>query len=126
MDLLKSFYCWNSIDRLIFQDAVQEARLRAAGLAEELIGLLEQRRRLYESYEDAMTKYKSSKDSGAFMTTRKKIDDEYRSVSSRIAERQAALAKDQPESGDKVIQLYLSTVDFRSLPKFNRTSELTY
>ena len=49
-----------------------------------------------------MTKYKSSKDPGAFMTARKKIDAEYRSVSTRIAERQNALAKDQPESGDKV------------------------
>jgi hypothetical protein len=67
-----------------------------------LLGLLEQRRRLYDSYIDAMTKYKSSKDPGAFMTARKKIDAEYRSVSTRIAERQNALAKDQPESGDKV------------------------
>ena len=103
------------MDFSITKDAVQEARLRAAGLVEELIGLLEQRRRLYESYVDAMTKYKSSKDSGAFMTTRKKIDDEYRSVSSRIAERQAALAKDQAESGDKMVDLQRKEKDLKVL-----------
>lgn len=86
----------------LFQDAVQEARLRAAGLLEELLGLLERRRRFYDSYSDAVNKYKSSKNSAAFVNARKKIDGEYRAISVKIAERQVALAKDQAESIDKV------------------------
>lgn len=63
---------------------------------------MEQRRRLYDSYNDAVNKYKASKDSSAYSNARKKIDGEYRGISAKILERQSALAKDQPESADKV------------------------
>lgn len=102
------FIYFDRIFVVLFQDAVQEARLRAAGLVEELLGLLEQRRRLYSSYDDAVNKFKSSKDSSTFTNARKKVDGDYRSICQKIAERQAALAKDQPDSTDKVHKHYSS------------------
>ena len=78
---------------------------------EELLGLLEHRRRLYDSYNDVVNKYKSSKESAAFMNARKKIDSDYRGVSNKIAERQTALASDQAESADKV-RTFLSKSSF--------------
>lgn len=64
---------------------------------------MDQRKRLYDSYNDAVNRFKAGKDSTAFLNARKKIDSDYRGVNNKIAERQAALAKDQPESADKVI-----------------------
>ena len=52
-----------------------------------------------------MNKFKSSKDMSAFVNARKKIDSDYRAVSHKITECQTALAKDQPDSTDKVSQL---------------------
>ena len=67
---------------------------------------MEERRRLYEKYDDAVKKYKSSKDSTALVNERKKIDASYRSISAKIADCETALAKDQPESSDKVRNPY--------------------
>ena len=76
--------------------------MRAAGLIEEVQRLLDRRSGLYNFYSDAINKFKSSKDSSSFATARKKLDSDYRSISSHITQNQSALSKEQPEAADKV------------------------
>ena len=76
--------------------------MRAAGLVEEVLRLLDRRNGLYNFYADAINKFKSSKDTAGFATARKKLDGDYRSISNHITQNQNALNKEQPEAADKV------------------------
>ena len=48
---------------MFYRDEVNEARLRVAGLVEEVLSHHGKRSKLYSSYDDAINKFKHSKDS---------------------------------------------------------------
>ena len=79
--------------------------MRAACLIEEGQRLLDRRSGQYSVYSDAIHKYKSGKDATAFANARKKLDSDYRSISSQINQVQTSLSKEQPEAADKVRSL---------------------
>lgn len=76
--------------------------MRAAGLVEEVLRLLDRRNGLYSVYMDAVSKFKSSKDATSFANARKKLDSDYRSIGSQLSQLQSALAKEHSEAVEKV------------------------
>lgn len=91
--------CWIS---LFAKDEASESRMRAAGLVEEVLRLIDRRSGLYNVYMDAISKFKSSKDTTSFANARKKLDTDYRSIGNQITQLQTALAKEQSEAVEKV------------------------
>ena len=81
----------------LFQDEATESRLRVAGLIEQIQGQQDRRSALYQSYDDAINKYKSSKDSAGFVTKRKAIDADYKALTGQI---QGLLSKLKGEGSD--------------------------
>jgi len=93
------------MDFSISKDEASESRMRAAGLVEEVLRLLDRRSGLYNVYMDAISKYKSSKDATAFANARKKLDADYRSIGNQITQLQNALSKEQSEAVEKIVEI---------------------
>lgn len=49
------------------QDEASESRMRVAGLIEQIQGVQDRRSALYQSYDDAINKFKSSKEQSSFL-----------------------------------------------------------
>jgi len=80
--------------------------MRVAGLVEQAQAVHDRRSALYQSYEDAINKYKSTKDAASFSTNRKKIDGDHKNLSQQIGSIQAKLKAEGAEAADKVICYY--------------------
>jgi len=93
------------MDFSISKDEASESRMRAAGLVEEVLRLIDRRSGLYNVYMVAISKFKSSKDAASFANARKKLDAEYRSIGNQITQLQHALAKEQSEAVEKIAEL---------------------
>ena len=83
-----------------------ESRMKAAGLVEELLNLVDRRGGLYATYEAAMDKFKTSRDTAAFNGSLKKVNAEYTSLSSKIGQVQASLIKEDADLAEKVIPVF--------------------
>lgn len=84
--------------------------MRAAGLIEDVLRLLDRRSGLYSVYSDAISKFKSGKDATAFANARKKLDGDYRSISNQVTQIQGTLSKERPEAGEKVKTWHLCRI----------------
>ncbi|ELT91404.1 hypothetical protein CAPTEDRAFT_159283 [Capitella teleta] len=94
------------MDFSITKDEASESRMRVASLIEQVQAIQDRRTALYQSYEDAVNKYKSSKDSGLFSSNRKRIDADHKSLTAQISTLQAKLkAEAATEAVDKVSEL---------------------
>lgn len=89
------------------QDAAKESRMKAAGLLEELVSLLEKRAGFSALYDAEMDKFKSSRDTTSFSNALKKINADYNAASNKISTHQSALVKEDPELADKVFFAYI-------------------
>ena len=76
--------------------------MRIASLVEQAQAAHDRRSALYQSYEDAINKYKASKDMVTFTANRKKIDADHRALTSQIAGLQAKLKAEGSDAADKV------------------------
>lgn len=85
-----------------FQDAAKESRMKAAGLLEELVSLLEKRAGFAALYDAEMDRFKSSRDATGFNNALKKINSDYSSANNKVISHQSALVKEDPELADKV------------------------
>ena len=56
----------------------------------------------FHSYEDALTKYKASKDSAQFTTDRRKLEAEYKSLNQQLMSVQNKIGDLYPDGVDKV------------------------
>jgi oligosaccharyltransferase complex subunit alpha (ribophorin I) len=74
-----------------FQDEASESRMRVASLIEQVQTVQDRRSALYQSYEDAINKYKTSKDANLFTNNRKRIDGDHKALTSQISTLQAKL-----------------------------------
>ncbi|XP_072181810.1 dolichyl-diphosphooligosaccharide--protein glycosyltransferase subunit 1-like [Diadema setosum] len=90
------------LDFSISKDEVSESRLKVASLVEEVASQQAKRGRLTKRYEDAISKFKSTKDNNTFRTTLKKLDGEHRAATDAIKEVLASINKESAEVGDKV------------------------
>ncbi|KAK3762792.1 hypothetical protein RRG08_040489 [Elysia crispata] len=93
------------LDFAITKDEAKESRMRVAGFIDEVQNAHDRRSALYQSYDDAINKFKSSKDAAAFSAGRKKIDADYKQLTQQIQNIQAQLKTEGAEASEKVAEL---------------------
>lgn len=93
------------MDFAISKDEASESRMRVASLVEQAQAAHDRRSALYQSYEDAVNKYKSTKDLTLFGTNRKKIDGDHKTLSQQIGNIQSKLKAEGSDASDKVAEL---------------------
>jgi oligosaccharyltransferase complex subunit alpha (ribophorin I) len=93
------------LDFSITKDEATESRLRVAGLIEQIQGQQDRRSALYQSYDDAINKYKSSKDSTGFVAKRKAIDGDYKTLTAQIQGLLSKLKSEGSDAAEKVAEL---------------------
>jgi len=76
--------------------------MRVASLVEQAQAAHDRRSALYQSYEDAVNKYKSTKDLAVFGTNRKKIDTDHKTLTQQIGSIQMKLKAEGTDAADKV------------------------
>lgn len=94
------------LDFAIAKDEASESRLRVASLVEQVQAVQDRRSALYQSYEDAINKFKSSKDATAFAANRKRIDADHRQLTAQIT---TLASKLKAEGADVVEKVSLSS-----------------
>jgi len=93
------------LDFAITKDEAKESRMRVSSLIDEIQSAHDRRSALYQSYDDAINKFKSSKDLTAFQTSRKKIEGDYKQLSQQIQNLQAQLKGEGSDAAEKVGEL---------------------
>jgi len=93
------------LDFSITKDEASESRMRVASLIEQIQGIQDRRSALYQSYDDAINKFKSSKDATVFNTNRKKIDTDHKTLTQQISSLLSKLKSEGTEISDKVVEL---------------------
>ena len=76
--------------------------MRIGGLIEEVQGMQDRRSALYQSYEDAVNKFKSNKTLSSFMTNRKKIDSDHKQLTQQMATLLGKLKAENSDAAEKV------------------------
>jgi len=76
--------------------------MRVASLVEQAQAAHDRRSALYQSYEDAINKYKATKDPALFSSNRKKIDTDHKTLSQQIGNIQSKLKAEGADASDKV------------------------
>ena len=85
------------------QDEASESRMRVASLLEQVQGIQDRRSALYQSYDDTIEKFKSTKDNTTFIANRKKIDGDYKLLTQQIGGLLSKLKAEGSETSDKVL-----------------------
>ncbi|XP_076447729.1 dolichyl-diphosphooligosaccharide--protein glycosyltransferase subunit 1-like [Babylonia areolata] len=93
------------LDFSITKDEAKESRMRVASLVEEVQSTQDRRSALYQSYDDAINRFKASKDSVAFVASRKKVDADYRQLTTQIQNLQQQLKAEGADIAEKVAEL---------------------
>lgn len=93
------------LDFSITKDAAREARMKAAGLLDELVALLEKRNGCSASYDTEVNKFKLSRDQAGFSNTLKRMNADYIAANNKVASHQTALLKEDPDANDKLQEL---------------------
>ncbi|XP_071784310.1 dolichyl-diphosphooligosaccharide--protein glycosyltransferase subunit 1-like [Asterias amurensis] len=93
------------LDFSITKDEASESRMRIASLVDNVIEQVEKKRALYSGYEDAINKYKSSKDSQGFQGTLKKLDTENRAMDKVVQGLVASLKQEGSDVTEKIVEL---------------------
>lgn len=80
--------------------------MKVASLVEQVLNTQVRRSALYQSYDDAVNKFKASKDSTSFVTQRKKIDTDHKQLTQQIATVLAKLKTEGSDAADKVLSIF--------------------
>jgi len=76
--------------------------MRISSLLEEVQSAQDKRSALYQSYDDAIDKFKGSKDLTNFVAQRKKIDADYKQLTQQIQALQSQLKTEGSDMAEKV------------------------
>jgi hypothetical protein len=76
--------------------------MRVASILEEVQSLQDKRSALYQSFDDAVNKFKSTKDAQSFSNSRKKIDADYKQLTQQIQGLQSQLKNEGADIAEKV------------------------
>lgn len=76
--------------------------MRISSLLEEVQSTQDKRSALYQSYDDAIDKFKAGKDSTSFVAQRKKIDADYKHLTQQIQTLLGQLKTEGSEMAEKV------------------------
>ncbi|XP_002740264.1 dolichyl-diphosphooligosaccharide--protein glycosyltransferase subunit 1 [Saccoglossus kowalevskii] len=93
------------LDFTISKDPATESRLRIAGLIEQVLKSEDKRFNLYHSYDEAINKFKSSKNSSALNDAKKKLDQEFRGFTTNINAYLSSLKQEVTDASDKVAEI---------------------
>lgn len=76
--------------------------MKVASITEQVLTLVNKRLGLYRHFEDAVNKYKQSRDIGTLNSGRKTLETEHRGLSSEIASLQSKLKAEGSDLAEKV------------------------
>lgn len=93
------------LDFSITKDEAKESKMRVASILEEVQSLQDKRSALYQSFDDAVNKYKSTKDATSFTNSRKKIDADYKQLTQQIQTLQTQLKNEGADVAERVAEL---------------------
>ncbi|TGZ66390.1 hypothetical protein CRM22_005337 [Opisthorchis felineus] len=91
------------LDFSIFRDEKAELRMRAQAIVDEAQEFYKRRTSVYQSYEDAINRYKASKDATQFATDRRKLDAEHKELNQSLARVQTKLSELCVESSERLV-----------------------
>lgn len=103
------------LDFSITKDEAKESKMRVASLIEEVQSAQDKRSALYQSYDDAINKFKSNKDFSLFQSSRKKIDADYKQLSQQIQNLQVTLKTEGADVVEKVVELQKLDCQYKEL-----------
>ncbi|KAH9283916.1 Dolichyl-diphosphooligosaccharide--protein glycosyltransferase subunit 1 [Echinococcus granulosus] len=103
------------LDFSISEDKMAELQQRAQASVDEILSLQNKRSAIYQTYEDAVSNYKSSKDSDRFKADYRKVEADYKAISQKITSMQSKLREFWTEGADKVVELQKLDQDYHSL-----------
>lgn len=107
------------------QDEAKESKMRVASLVEEVQSAQDKRSALYQSYDDAIDKFKAGKDHGNFTSQRKKIDGDYKQLTSQIQNLQAQLKTEGSDLSEKVCYFNVNQCLYNTVLSSSIRSSLT-
>lgn len=93
------------LDFAISKDEGTEAKLKVAGMCEKILGMQDKRNQCYNNFDSALSKLKSTKDSGAFQMTTKKINTDLKNETQNIADLIPNLKSISGDAAEKVNDL---------------------
>jgi len=93
------------LDFSISKDEASESRMRTASLIEQVQTLHDRRSALYQTYEDAVNKFKTSKEQQTFTANRKKIDTDHKQLSQQMTNLQQQLKAEGSDAAEKIAEL---------------------
>lgn len=93
------------LDFSITKDEAKESKMRVASFVEDVQSTQDKRSALYQSFDDAIDKFKGGKDQQAFVSSRKKIDADYKQLTQHMQHLQAQLKAEGSELAEKVAEL---------------------
>lgn len=103
------------LDFSITKDEVKESKMRVASLVEEVQNAQDKRSALYQSYDDAINKFKGNKDFALFQSSRKKFDADYKQLTQQIQNLQVTLKTEGAEVVEKVMDLQKLDSQYKEL-----------
>ncbi|XP_072136339.1 dolichyl-diphosphooligosaccharide--protein glycosyltransferase subunit 1 [Mobula birostris] len=93
------------LDFSITKDPAAEARMKVASITEQVLTLVNKRLGLYRLFEEAVNKYKQSRDIGTLNSGRKSLETEHRSLSGDISALQSKLKSEGSDLAEKVAEI---------------------
>lgn len=97
--------CIVRLDFSITKDAAKESRMKIASLVEELLSACDRRSSIYTTFDNAIDKFKQSRDQATYSASFKKVNGEYTTLSTTINDICSALLKEDAEIGEKIGEL---------------------
>ncbi|KAM8930812.1 dolichyl-diphosphooligosaccharide--protein glycosyltransferase subunit 1 [Pelodytes ibericus] len=93
------------LDFSITKDPAAEARMKAACITEQILTLVNKRLRLYRHFDEAINKYKQSRDISAVNSGKKTMETEHKNLTNEIASLQSKLKAEGSDLCDKVAEI---------------------
>ncbi|CAH8485195.1 unnamed protein product [Dicrocoelium dendriticum] len=103
------------LDFSIFRDEKTELRLRVQSIVDEAIDLYKRRATLYQSYEDAISQYKSSKNPSQLASDRRGLEAKHKKLNQSLASVQAKMSDLYSDGVEKLKELLTLDSCYRDL-----------
>nr|CUU98608.1 hypothetical transcript [Hymenolepis microstoma]CUU98609.1 hypothetical transcript [Hymenolepis microstoma] len=103
------------LDFSISEDKMDELQQRVQASVDEILSLQNKRSAIYQTYEDVVSSYKSSKDADRFKADYKRVEVDYKHITQKISALQTKLREFYSEGADKVGELQKLDQDYHTL-----------
>lgn len=87
---------------VLLQDPAAEARMKVACITEQVLTLVNKRLGLYRHFDEAVNKYKQSRDISTLNSGKKSLETEHKALTNEIASLQSKLKTEGSDLCDKV------------------------